>query len=114
MKSQELLSENFESEPSNAIHSRVVQARQIQLERYSNFRLFSNSQLSAKMIKQFCKLDAACLELIEKSIRKYHLSARAYHRVLKVARTIADLDAATDIRSVHLAEAVQYRSLDQF
>lgn len=114
VKSQELLSENFESEPSEAIHARVVRARQIQLERYTHFKLFSNSQLSAKLIKQFCKLDSAGLELIERSIRKYHLSARAYHRVLKVARTIADLDGILDIRTPHLAEAVQYRSLDRF
>jgi magnesium chelatase family protein len=76
--------------------------------------LFSNSQLSAKLIKQFCKLDTPGLEMIEKSIRKYHLSARAYHRVLKVARTIADLDESRDIRSPHLAEAIQYRSIDQY
>ncbi|MCI0413871.1 hypothetical protein L0222_13860, partial [bacterium] len=59
-------------------------------------------------------LDSACLEMMEKSVRKFHLSARAYHRVLKVARTIADLDSAPEIQSHHLAEAVQYRSIDQF
>jgi magnesium chelatase family protein len=114
VKSQELLSENFESEPSLAIHERVVRARQMQLDRYRHVRLFSNSQLSAKLMKQFCKLDTAGLEMIEKSIRKYHLSARAYHRVLKVSRTIADLDGSANIQSSHLAEAIQYRSLDQF
>ena len=114
VKSQELLSENFASEPSIAIHERVVRARQIQLERYKIFRLFSNSQLPAKLIKQFCKLDSACLDMMERSVRKYHLSARAYHRVLKVARTIADLDGAPEIAAPHLAEAVQYRSVDQY
>jgi magnesium chelatase family protein len=114
VKSQELLSENFESEPSSSVRSRVVQARTLQLERYHHLRLFSNSQLSAKLMKQYCKLDTPCLELLEKAVRKYHLSARAYHRVLKVARTIADLEAAPEIRSHHLAEAIQYRSLDQF
>ncbi|MCI0414908.1 hypothetical protein L0222_19200, partial [bacterium] len=59
-------------------------------------------------------LDSACLEMMEKSVRKFHLSARAYHRVLKVARTIADLDSAPEIQSHHLAEAVQYRSIEQF
>ena len=114
VKSQELLSENFSSEPSAAIHSRVVSARKVQLERYKNFRLFNNSQLPAKLIKQFCQLDSESLGLMERSVRKYHLSARAYHRVLKVARTIADLDGSTDIRMPHLAEAVQYRSVDQY
>ncbi len=114
VKSQELLSENFESEPSRLIRSRVVPARRTQIDRYKHFRLFSNSQISAKLIKQFCKLNPACLDMMERSVRKFHLSARAYHRVLKVARTIADLDSATEIQSQHLAEAVQYRSIDQF
>jgi magnesium chelatase family protein len=114
VKSQELLSENFESEPSEAIRARVTGARQIQIDRYKQFRIFSNSQLAAKHIKEFCKLDSDCLQLMEKAVRKYHLSARAYHRVLKVARTIADLDSAQSIQPQHLAEAIQYRSLDQF
>ena len=114
VKSQELLSENFESEPSLSIRPRVLHARQIQLDRYDHFRMFNNSQISAKLIKQFCKLDSGCLDLMEKAIRKFHLSARAYHRVLKVARTIADLESAGEIQVSHLAEAIQYRSLDQF
>jgi magnesium chelatase family protein len=114
VKSQELLSENFQSEPSHPIRERVVKARKIQLSRYGSQRLFSNSQISAKLIKQFCRLDSSCLQLLEKAIRKFHLSARAYHRVLKVARTIADLEAAPEIQVSHLAEAIQYRSLDQF
>jgi len=114
VKSQELLSENFESEPSQSIRTRVTDARQIQTDRYRSHRLFSNSQISARLIKHYCKLDAACLELMEKAIRKYRLSARAYHRVLKVARTIADLEASTEIKLNHLAEAVQYRAIDQF
>ena len=114
VKSQELLSENFESEPSHAIYARVVRARKIQQERYKTFRLFSNSQLSTKLIKQYCKLDSASLDLMEKAVRKFHLSARAYHRVLKVSRTIADLEGAVEIQQSHIAEAVQYRSLDQF
>jgi magnesium chelatase family protein len=114
VKSQELLCENFQSEPSAAIRDRVVAARRLQLERYSVPRLYSNSQLSARMIKKHCRLDSDCLTLMEKAIRKFHLSARAYHRVLKVARTIADLDTAPDIAVQHLAEAIQYRSIDQF
>lgn len=114
LKSQELLSENFESENSSAIRERVVVARETQLKRYHAQRIFCNAQLPAKLIKDLCKLDSACLTLMEKAIRKFHLSARAYHRVLKVARTISDLDASADIRTHHLAEAIQYRSLDHF
>ncbi|HSE40671.1 MAG TPA: YifB family Mg chelatase-like AAA ATPase [Acidobacteriota bacterium] len=114
VKSQELLSENFESESSQAIRMRVCAARKTQLERYRKHRLFSNSQIPAKLIKQYCKLDDSCLQLMEKAIRKFHLSARAYHRILKVSRTIADLDASAEIKTQHLSEAVQYRSIDQY
>lgn len=114
VKSQELLTENFESEPSPPIRDRVCSARKIQLDRYRKYRLFSNSQLPAKLIKQYCALSDSCLQLMEKAIRKFHLSARAYHRILKVARTIADLEAVGDIQPHHLAEAIQYRSIDQY
>lgn len=114
LKPQELLMENFESEPSAKIRERVVHARARQLERYKKSRLFSNSQLPAKLIKQYCRLDAECLALMEKAIRKFKLSARAYHRILKVSRTIADLDFSAEIRPHHLSEAIQYRSLDQY
>jgi magnesium chelatase family protein len=113
VKSQELLSENFESEPSAKISERVKAARDIQLARYRKHRLFSNSQIPAKLIRNYCPLDSSCLQLMEQAIRKFHLSARAYHRVLKVARTIADLDPADQIHPHHLAEAIQYRSIDQ-
>ncbi len=114
VKSQELLTENFESEPSSSIRQRVCAARKIQLDRYRKHRLFSNSQLPAKLIKQYCSMDEPCLQLMEKAIRKFHLSARAYHRILKVGRTIADLEALPSIQPQHLAEAIQYRSLDQY
>jgi magnesium chelatase family protein len=114
VKSQELLSENFESESSHLISARVCSARKMQLDRYRKHRLFSNSQLPAKLMKQYCKLDDACLHLMEKAIRKFHLSARAYHRILKVSRSIADLDGSTEIQTQHLSEAIQYRSIDQY
>jgi magnesium chelatase family protein len=114
VKSQELLSENFESESSHLIRGRVCSARKMQLDRYRKHRLFSNSQLPAKLMKQYCKLDDACLHLMEKAIRKFHLSARAYHRILKVSRTIADLDGSTEIKTQHLSEAIQYRTIDQY
>ena len=114
LKSQELLMENFESEPSPAIRQRVIAARQIQQDRYKKYnRIFCNSQLPARLMKEYCSLNSDCIGLMEKAIRKFHLSARAYHRVLKVSRTIADLDACRDIQPHHLSEAIQYRSLDQ-
>ncbi|PWT92456.1 MAG: hypothetical protein C5B54_03460, partial [Acidobacteria bacterium] len=88
--------------------------REIQLGRYRKHRIYSNSQLPAKLIREYCHLDPSCLTLMEKAIRKFHLSARAFHRVLKVARTIADLESAGVIHTHHLAEAIQYRSIDQF
>ena len=114
VKPQELLIETFESEPSATIRQRVVSTRKIQIERYRKSHLFSNSQLPAKLIKSYCRLDSECLTLMEKAIRKFKLSARAYHRILKVSRTIADLESANDIAPHHLAEAIQYRSLDQY
>ena len=114
LKPQELLMENFESECSAKICERVTRARVVQLERYKKNRLFSNAQLPAKMIKVHCGLDSQCLSLMEKAIRKFKLSARAYHRILKVSRTIADLDTSPEILPHHLSEAIQYRSLDQY
>jgi magnesium chelatase family protein len=114
LKSQELLIENHEAELSADIKQRVIEARRIQQNRYRKLRLFSNAQLPPKLMKQYCLLDATCLSLMEKAIRKFHLSARAYHRILKVARTIADLEAAEQIKTHHLTEAIQYRSIDQY
>src|SRR5262249_35173071 len=102
LKSQELLAENVEAEPSQSIGVRVAKARRIQLDRYRKQRMYSNAQLPAKWIRHYCKLDDACLEMMERAIRKYKLSARAYHRVLKVARTIADLDGVSEIATQHL------------
>lgn len=114
VKSQELLIENHDAEPSATIKQRVIDARKIQQNRYRKVKLFNNAQLPPKLMKQYCALDSTCLSLMEKAIRKFHLSARAYHRILKVARTIADLEVSGDIKTHHLAEAIQYRSIDQY
>jgi magnesium chelatase family protein len=114
VKSQELLQQDFQSEASADIRKRVIAARELQLMRYQKQRIFSNAQLPARLIREYCNLDSACLALIEKAIRKFHLSARAYHRVLKVARTIADLDGSAALQPQHVAEAIQYRSIEQF
>jgi len=96
-------------EKSSQIRERVIHAKDIQLKRYKGYKIFSNSQLSGALIKKFCKLDPEGNELLKSAFEQLNLSARAYNRILKVARTIADLEGSTDIKSVHIAEAIQYR-----
>ncbi len=102
-----------ESEKSSAVRERVLLARQIQLNRLPGEGVYSNSQMKPKHLKKFCRLDDAAQSILDRAVRQLGLSARAYHRILKVARTIADLEAAENIHSVHLLEAIQYRSLDR-
>jgi magnesium chelatase family protein len=102
-----------ESEKSAAVRERVLLARQIQLNRLPGEGVYSNSQMKPKHLKEFCRLDDAAQSILDRAVRQLGLSARAYHRILKVARTIADLEAAENIHSVHLLEAIQYRSLDR-
>lgn len=101
------------SESSNEIRKRVNTARQIQLERYKNYHIFSNSELTPTLISKYCKLSQESKSILEEAFNRLGLSARAYSRILKVARTIADLDSSTNIQTHHLAEAIQYRSLDR-
>ena len=100
-------------ETSEEIRKRVNKARKIQIDRYKDENIFSNSELSPKLIKKYCSLEKANTELLEKSFNTLGLSARAYGRILKLARTIADLDNSKNIKTIHLAEAIQYRSLDR-
>lgn len=100
-------------ETSREIKKRVNQARKIQLERYQQYHVFSNAELTSKLIDQFCKLDVKSKQILEMAFDRLGLSARAYHKILKVARTIADLEACEKIQEKHLAEAIQYRSLDR-
>lgn len=100
-------------EHSHTIQKRVNQARQIQLQRYQKSKLFSNSELSPKLIEQYCKLDVKTKRILETAFEQLGLSVRAYTRVLKVARTIADLEQKEQIESKHILEAIQYRSLDK-
>lgn len=113
VKFDELSSKN-EPEKSDAIRERVIKARLIQLKRFENRKgLYSNSNMSSKDIKEFCQIDEACEKLMEMAITKLGLSARAYDRILKVSRTIADLAGEENISSAHISEAIQYRSLDR-
>jgi len=90
-----------------------MSARQIQLDRLGGDGAFSNSAMTTKQIREFCALGAECEELLERAMTRQGLSARAHDRILKVARTIADLDASGEIKATHLSEAINYRSLDR-
>ena len=113
----EVLSEKLncktEVESSEKIRNRVNYARVIQKERYKEYGVYSNSELSPKLIEKYCKLNTQSSKLLENSFEKLGLSARAYGRILKVARTIADLDESENIEVKHIAEAIQYRSIDR-
>ena len=100
-------------ETSCEIRKRVNQARKLQLRRYEQYHIFSNSELSPKLMEKFCGLDDSSKKILEIAFDKLGLSARAYNRILKVARTIADLDSCEMIKEKHIAEAIQYRSLDR-
>lgn len=100
-------------ESSEEIKKRVNKARKIQIERYKNENIYSNSSLTPKLINKYCKLDVESKKILQTAFEKMGLSARAYSRILKVARTIADLDEKSNIQKIHIAEAIQYRSLDK-
>ena len=101
------------AESSAAVAARVAAARSVQLERYKGTSLFCNAQLDSSSIRKYCVPDAEGSHLLHTAADSMHMSMRAYHRILKVARTIADLAGEETISSVHIAEAVQYRELDQ-
>ncbi len=107
------LQSDKQEEKSEAIRERVNKARKIQIERYKNHGIYSNSELTPKLIETFCHLNSECKKILEMSFENLGLSARAYSRILKVARTIADLEGEKQIEKRHLAEAIQYRSLDR-
>ncbi|HKL08609.1 MAG TPA: YifB family Mg chelatase-like AAA ATPase [Bacteroidales bacterium] len=108
------LAETKPAESSEEIKKRVLKAREKQSERFSSHeQIYSNAQMSSKMIRTWCEIDTAGKTLLKKAMEKLGLSARAYDRILKVARTIADLEGTENIQSYHLAEAIQYRSLDR-
>ena len=112
VKYKKLESNSF-SETSESIRQRVNKARLIQLKRFKSSNIFSNSDLTPKLINEYCVLNSDCKKILEKAFEKLGLSARAYNKILKVARTIADLDSSLNIEVPHLTEAIQYRSLDR-
>jgi magnesium chelatase family protein len=108
------LSHECSGEKSEDIRKRVVAARDIQLERFRNDRrIYSNGQMKTRHIKKYCTLSQDAQALLDAAMQKLGLSARAYTRILKLSRTIADLEASEDIRSHHVSEAIQYRTLDR-
>jgi magnesium chelatase family protein len=105
---------NERREASDVIRERVMRARERQTKRYEEHPgVYANAQMSSKLMKEVCEISQVGATLLKTAMERLNLSARAYDRILKVSRTIADLDAKDDIRPEHLAEAIQYRSLDR-
>jgi magnesium chelatase family protein len=100
-------------ESSAEIRERVIGARGIQLERFRGEKIYSNAQMSPRLIRKYCAIDSASKALLENAITRLGLSARAYDRILKVSRTLADLEGKERIESSHISEAIQYRTLDR-
>ncbi len=110
LTTDELINTKAEGEPSSKIRERVIRAREIQAERYKNEGIFTNSELNAAQIKIFCKTDEKTTEFLKLAAQKFQLSGRKYSRILKLARTIADLDGKENISIEHVTQALQYRS----
>ena len=110
----EKMNSNFKAESSKRIKQRVNIARKIQNERYKSFGIKSNSELTTRLIGEFCNMNDDANMLLQRAFKMLKLSVRGYERILKVARTIADLDNEKIINAKHIAEAVQYRSIDKF
>jgi magnesium chelatase family protein len=107
------LSSSVDGVSSAEILERVIRAREIQNKRFKRNKIHTNSGMNTRQIKQFCKIDEDSSILLEKAMNRFAFSARAHARILKIARTIADLEGDLDIRVPHVAEAIQYRTLDR-
>ena len=110
LTTEELVNTKIEAEPSKVIRERVIQARKLQAKRYEGEGILTNSELTAEMIKKYCKLDSQSEQIMKLAAQKHQLSGRRYNRVLKIARTIADLAGSESIETSHLTQALQYRS----
>ena len=104
-----------DAETSASILERVVRARAVQLQRFSSVRekVYCNAQMPTQLIRKFCELSADCERLLERAMTQQRLSARAHDRILRVSRTVADLEGADHLEAKHIAEAIQYRTLDR-
>jgi magnesium chelatase family protein len=110
----EELNRKADAEPSDSVRERVIEAREIQRERFARWPgVYCNAQMNSRLVRSFCELDEQCQSLMKLAISRLGLSARAYDRILKTARTVADLSSSESIRPEHVSEAIQYRSLDR-
>ncbi len=107
------INEVREEESSASIRERVIKAREVQTRRFNGIQISTNAMMTSRMLRDFCPLDATSRRMLEMAMERLQLSARAYDRIIKVARTIADLGGEEQITSVHIAEAIGYRSLDR-
>jgi len=107
------MSTEKQAEPSRQIKERVKTARAIQQERFKGKKVFCNALMVARHIRKFCQVDRSSHKLLQHAMEKLGFSARAYTRILKVSRTIADLEGSGQIQPHHISEAIQYRSLDR-
>ena len=107
------ISSDVPGEPSAAIRDRVTFARSVQQERFKSDSIYANAHMKPRHIRKYCRIDADSQRLMEAAMNRLGLSARAYNRVLKVARTIADIEGSGPIATEHISEAIQYRSLDR-
>jgi magnesium chelatase family protein len=107
------LAADEQGDTSEAIRNRVIAARKLQTQRYHQSRVYCNAQLRPGQLRKYCQMDAAGRALVERAVSRLGFSARAYMRIIKVARTIAEVEGAEEIHTAHLAEAIQYRSLDR-
>ena len=113
VKFEKLNEENL-AENSATIRARVETARKLQTKRFEDTHYTTNSEMKNKEIKNYCKLDPQSTDLLRQAVTHMHLSARGYHRILKISRTIADLAGTTDIQTPHVAEALQYRQKSSY
>lgn len=110
----ELSNNIYKTENSDSIRARVLKAREIQTIRFKAYTgVYANAHMSSKMVREICILSSVGENLLKRSMEKLNLSARAYDRILKVSRTIADLEESIDIKPEHVAEAINYRNLDR-
>jgi magnesium chelatase family protein len=110
---KEELSSFPKGETSEVIRQRVIEARNIQIERFKAARVHCNARMLPKHVREFCRLDAEAENLLKSAVLHLKMSGRCYDRILKVSRTIADIEGSFDIKSAHIAEAIQYRAMDR-